>query len=528
MKVIRIGTRSSDLALWQATTVADQLKILGHTTEIVKIDSIGDEVLDKPLYELGITGVFTKNLDIALLNEKIDIAVHSLKDVPTLLPKGVVQAAVLKRGNFNDVLLLKDNERFFEKETAVIATGSLRRKAQWLSRYPNHQVTDLRGNVPTRLRKLKENDWDGAVFASAGLKRLNLLPKKDKFINLNWMVPAPGQGAVMIVTLEKNKDLIEICKEINDPETAICVQIERDFLKTLEGGCTAPIGALATINDDQVRFKGVLHSPDGSAKLEFESTTTLDDADELGKIAAQDILDRGGKKLMYQGMTLEKKHRVFSTKTLSNDQISSFSDDIGVAMSDFISIRFNRLKPSSIKEPIEHVVITSKNAVESLLHHFSPDQLKFKNIYCVGKRTKRLIENRIQGVTHSEQSAEKLAYYLKENLKDPKEVTFFCGNKRRDELVSILENNAIPVNEIECYKTILTPNQVEDTISSIMFYSPTGIQSYLLENDPGDQVAFCIGETTASEARKYFKTVIVSRSAAVSGVIDAVNTHYKK
>ena len=114
MKVIRIGTRSSDLALWQATTVAEQLEHLGHKTEIVKIDSIGDEVLNKPLYELGIVGVFTKNLDIALLNEKIDIAVHSLKDVPTLLPKGIVQAAILKRGNFNDVLVLKDNERFFE------------------------------------------------------------------------------------------------------------------------------------------------------------------------------------------------------------------------------------------------------------------------------------------------------------------------------------------------------------------------------------------------------------------------------
>ena len=509
MKVIRIGTRSSDLALWQATTVADQLEHLGHTTEIVKIDSIGDEVLNKPLYEMGIVGVFTKNLDIALLNEKIDIAVHSLKDVPTNLPKGVVQAAILKRGNFNDVLVLKDNEQLFEKRSATIATGSLRRKAQWLHRYPNHKVTDLRGNVPTRLKKLKENNWDGAVFANAGLQRLKLLPHKDKFIKLNWMIPAPGQGAVMVVTLDKNKDLIEICNEINDPETATCIGIEREFLRTLEGGCTAPIGALATIREDTIKFKGVLHSPDGSSKLEFESTATLDE------------------KLMYQGLELDKKYRVFSTRTLSNDQINAFSESIGVVMSDFITIRFNRLKPRVIKDTIEHVVITSRNALESLLQHFSPDQLKFKNIYCVGRRTKRLIEDRIMPVTHHEQSAEKLSNYLKDNIADLKEVTFFCGDKRRDELVNILEKNDIVVHEIECYKTILTPNQVENSISSILFYSPTGIQSFLLENDPEDKVAFCIGETTASEARKHFKTVIVSKTAAISGVIDAVNTYYK-
>ena len=133
-KTIRIGTRSSQLALWQANTVAQQLEHFGHNTEIVKIDSIGDVVLNKPLYELGVTGVFTKNLDIALLNDKIDIAVHSLKDVPTKLPHGIAQAAILKRGDFNDVLVIKEDENFFTKDTAVIATGSLRRKAQWSSK----------------------------------------------------------------------------------------------------------------------------------------------------------------------------------------------------------------------------------------------------------------------------------------------------------------------------------------------------------------------------------------------------------
>ena len=216
--MIKIGTRSSQLALWQANTVAHQLEHLGHETQIIKIDSIGDQVLDKPLYELGVTGVFTKSLDIALINGDIDIAVHSFKDVPTKLPEGVVQAAVLKRGNFNDTLILKKDETFFEQEHVTIATGSLRRKAQWLHRYPNHNITGLRGNVNTRLQKLKESDWDGAIFATAGLIRLQLFPEQEKHIKLDWMVPAPAQGAMMIAALESNNHVVTICKELNDED----------------------------------------------------------------------------------------------------------------------------------------------------------------------------------------------------------------------------------------------------------------------------------------------------------------------
>lgn len=526
MKVIRIGTRSSDLALWQAHTVAEQLEHLGHKTEVIKIDSVGDEILDKPLYELGIIGVFTKNLDFALLKGKIDIAVHSLKDVPTLMPDGIVQAAVLKRGNFNDVLVLKNNESFFEKEHAVIATGSLRRKAQWLNRYPGHSITGLRGNVTTRLEKLKNNDWDGAIFAAAGLERLKLLPHKDKFIKLNWMIPAPAQGTVMIAALEKSEEIVNICKEINDENTSICVGIEREFLRTLEGGCTAPIGALATIRNEELKFKGILHSPDGKDKLEFEKSVSLDEIEHLGAQAAQYIIDRGGKKLMLKGLSVDKEHTVFSTKTLSVDQIKGLSTSIGVSTSDFITIRFNRLKPSIVKKPIENVVITSKNAVESLLHQFSSEELKFKNIYCVGRITKRLIENKIGKVNQIENSAEKLALFLVDHL-DKKEVSFFCGDKRREELVSILKNNNTIVNEIECYKSLLTPQKIDKNINGIMFFSPTGIQSFLLENNPENKIAFCIGDTTATKAKEHFKTVLVSRTATIDGVIEAVNQYYK-
>lgn len=296
-KTIRIGTRDSELALWQAHTVQKQLQDLGYATEIIAVKSDGDIILDKPLYELGITGIFTKTLDIAMINGQVDIAVHSMKDVPTALPKGIVQAAVLERANVLDILVHKGNLDFLTSE-AIIATGSLRRQAQWWHKYPNHTVVDLRGNVNTRMQKLKDNDWNGAVFAAAGLERINLKP--DSFINLEWMIPAPAQGAMIIVAMENDHFTIDAVSQLNDIETEICTYIERQFLKTLEGGCTAPIGALAKYNenDDTIDFKGILLSIDGKQKLEIEKSVDISEWKKLGFNLAQEVLENGGADLM--------------------------------------------------------------------------------------------------------------------------------------------------------------------------------------------------------------------------------------
>lgn len=295
-KTIRIGTRESQLALWQAHTVEKKLNNLGYNTQIVKVKSEGDIILDKPLYELGITGVFTKTLDIALINGQIDIAVHSMKDVPTALAKGVIQTAVLERHNPNDILVFNENTDFLNQEKAVVATGSLRRKAQWLNRYPKHEITDLRGNVNTRLQKLKDNGWNGAIFAQAGLERIEVKPEKN--IVLDWMIPAPSQGAVVVVCMEGNTFCKQATEKLNHKPTEICTYVERDFLRTLEGGCTAPIGALANIEEDKISFKGVLLSLDGKEKIEIEKTVDISDYYTFGKLVAQEILSEGGKKLM--------------------------------------------------------------------------------------------------------------------------------------------------------------------------------------------------------------------------------------
>lgn len=294
-KVIRIGTRDSELALWQARTVEKKLNDLGYKTEIVAVKSAGDIILNKPLYELGITGIFTKTLDIAMINGQVDIAVHSMKDVPTALPEGIVQAAVLERANEKDLLIYKTNLDFLSEE-GTIASGSLRRQAQWLHKYPNHKVVDLRGNVNLRMQKLNDSDWNGALFAAAGLERIGLKP--EKFIPLDWMIPAPAQGAMVVLAMANDEFCWQAVSELNDLETDICTYIERQFLRTLEGGCTAPIGAIAKFTEDTIEFKGALFSIDGTQKMEVEKVVPIELWKKIGFELAKEILSNGGEELM--------------------------------------------------------------------------------------------------------------------------------------------------------------------------------------------------------------------------------------
>jgi len=523
-KTIRIGTRDSELAMWQAKIVQDQLEYLGYKTELLPIKATGDLVLNKPIYEMGITGVFTRNLDISMLNNEIDIAVHSLKDVPTILPEGIVQAAVLKRGPSEDVLVFKDNEEFLAQKDAIIATGSLRRKAQWLHRYPAHKVVGLRGNVNTRLKKIKENDWNGAIFAAAGLKRIGIKP--ENMVNLSWMIPAPGQGAIMITALHEDDFSKEACAKLNHEETEICTNVERKFLNLLEGGCSAPIGALAYINEDEITFKGIILSDDGTRKKEVNKTVKLRKHIYLAQDAAEIVIDRGGKKLMSNHGVFQKKFKVLSTKKLSAGQSKLVHEDITVEDSDFIKIRFSRISQHLLKKEINNVIITSKNTVASLETNFSLTELQFKNIYCVGRRTKALVEKKIGKVNFVAKNAKFLAKYLVDELRG-EELTYFTSSLRLDDLPSVLGQNEIIVNEVEAYKTMFSPKKVTENTNGILFFSPSTIQSYLEENE-SKGVAFCIGETTAIEAKKHFEVVEVAKVPTVESVIEQANLYFVK
>ncbi len=290
---LRIGTRDSQLAVWQATLVKDELAIHNVPSELHFIKSEGDIDLVTPLYEIGVQGIFTKTLDAALLNKRIDIAVHSMKDVPTQLAHGIIQAAVLPRANYKDIFVYKEDSSFLEDNNSVatIATSSVRRIAQWLYKYPNHSIENLRGNVNTRLRKVADNNWQGAIFAAAGLERIQLRPKNS--VDLDWMLPAPAQGAIMVVCREQDKDTKEKCAPLHDEMTAICTKAERDFLRALGGGCSTPIGALAETNGDFITFKGNIFSMDGRQKLEIEKHISLASPNiNFGMAVANEMMEK--------------------------------------------------------------------------------------------------------------------------------------------------------------------------------------------------------------------------------------------
>lgn len=297
MKTIKIGTRQSPLALWQANKVALLLEAKGCATEIVPVTSEGDDNLKQPIYSLGLTGVFTRSLDIALLNDKVDIAVHSLKDVPTILPEGLELIAFPERANSNDILVYK-SEDIFEKSHRTIATGSLRRKAFWNHKFPDDTVVDLRGNVQLRLQKLLDNNWDGAVFAFAGLDRAEILQElQEKGLHykvIDWMVAAPSQGILGIVA----KEGFEL-PNLNDEECELFATVERQFLNTLEGGCTAPIGALVEKKDkDLYTFKGAVLSIDGQEMLTVESEFFKSEYLNKGKDFANELIAKGAAEMI--------------------------------------------------------------------------------------------------------------------------------------------------------------------------------------------------------------------------------------
>jgi hydroxymethylbilane synthase len=334
---LKIGTRESELAVWQATLVQTLLKEKGIPSELVFIKSEGDVDTVTPLYALGVTGIFTKTLDAALLNKKIDIAVHSMKDVPVQLAQGIQQAAVLKRASHKDILVphpditdissvlgmgilemadftittsggkSKEDIKTTLHDTgpikdAVIATSSIRRISQWKSRYPHHKIENLRGNVNTRLRKLKESKWHGAIFAAAGLERINLRPANS--IELDWMLPAPAQGAIMIACREGDDYAFESCMQFNHEETALCTKIERDFLSALMGGCSTPISALAEVKDGEVHFRGNILNPDTFIGPGCSANTPIAESSNLGFTAAKNILTVGGQAIIER---LQKK-----------------------------------------------------------------------------------------------------------------------------------------------------------------------------------------------------------------------------
>lgn len=306
-----IGSRGSELALWQTNYVKATLEknFSEINLEIKIIKTTGDKLLDVALAKIGDKGLFTKQIETALLNREIDLAVHSLKDLQTIQPEGLIIGAVSKRELPNDVLIGKKYASIDElPKGAKVATGSLRRKSQLLHYRKDLQIFEIRGNVPTRLKKFEESDLDAMILAFAGVHRLKLDAHIAEIIPFEIMLPAVGQGAMAVEVREDDADLKEFLRVLNDEKTEICVTAERAFLRTLEGGCQVPIGANAILEDDKIHLEGIIGNLDGSINWREKIVGEKRDAENLGKKLAQTLIEKGANELLEQTReTVEKR-----------------------------------------------------------------------------------------------------------------------------------------------------------------------------------------------------------------------------
>jgi hydroxymethylbilane synthase len=298
---LRIGTRGSRLALWQANYVADRLRPLAapRVVELVAIQTAGDQAVSAPLTQIGGEGVFTKEIQNALVTGAVDLAVHSLKDLPTVVVPGLVLGAVPARGPTGDVLVSSRHPSFDRLPFgALLATSSLRRRAQVWYRRPDLRLVDIRGNVPTRLGKLEGGGLDALILAEAGLERLGLAERITERLDPAWMLPAVGQGALGLECREEDTATRALLESLNDAPTRQAVLAERAFLRELGGGCQVPIGAWAYVEGKPLRLRGVVLRPDGGCRLEGELTGSPAAPEELGYQLARVLLGRGARQLL--------------------------------------------------------------------------------------------------------------------------------------------------------------------------------------------------------------------------------------
>jgi hydroxymethylbilane synthase len=301
-KKLIIGSRSSDLALWQTNYVKNEIEKNNPHIEVITklVNTKGDKILDVALSKIGDKGLFTKELELELLQESIDIAVHSLKDLPTTIPEGLKLAAVTKRHDVEDVLIARTHGLTIKtlRYGAVVATGSLRRRSQLKYIRPDITVVDLRGNVPSRVQKFIDSDWDAIILARAGLERLKMGEHISSYIDTDEMVPAVGQGALGIEIREDNRFVDEIVQSIHDENTFLAVSAERSFLRILEGGCQVPIGAYAELKPNGLYLSGMVGSIDGKVQHKKKIRGTKKEPEKTGRALANILLDAGAKEIL--------------------------------------------------------------------------------------------------------------------------------------------------------------------------------------------------------------------------------------
>lgn len=529
-----IGTRGSDLAMWQSNFVAAKLETLfpDLEVEIKVIQTTGDKLLDVPLSDIGDKGLFTRQIETALLNGEIDIAVHSLKDLQTVQPDGLAIGAVLEREVSNDVLISEKYDSIDDlPHAAKVATGSLRRRSQLLHYRPDLQIFDIRGNVPTRLEKFANSDLDAMILAYAGLHRLGLDKHLAQIIPFEIMLPAVGQGAVAVEIRDGDTETREVVEKLKHDETHVCVTAERSFLRTLEGGCQVPIGAAARLEAGSICLEGMTGNLDGTVSLRETISGPEDEAETLGMRLGLILIERGADKLLAETRTAVEAGEISnSTKmpvTLVIRQADDFSSILIQNGAEVVNLPLIRTEPVedlsqlneklSMLEQYDGIFLTSPVAAEIFLGQIGEVDKFIIRLYVLGERTKSLFDGKEFDVAFSKDAntAEEFIKSFETEEFSGKNFLFIRGDESMRTIPWLLRTYAV-VDEIVVYRTVGNPVSGEVTrlietkmedgeIDWICFFSPSAIDAFmkLFTSDKAKNVKIAvIGETTANRARE--------------------------
>ncbi len=564
---IRIGTRGSKLALYQAYRVKDALESTypEKTFEIVIIKTKGDKILDVPLSKIGDKGLFTKELEVAMFNDEIDMAVHSLKDLPTVFPEGTKLGAVLERAASSDALVTKDGRQLSEITSKdIIATSSLRRKAQLLKMNPNLTIVEIRGNVNTRIRKMEEGYCDAMVMAAAGLQRLEMDQHISEIIAPETMIPACAQGAIAIEILENDTFIQELISGINHEETMITTAAERTFLRTLEGGCQIPVGSHSKIEGNQFTITGFIANLNGSIFLKDSANGPVEKASEIANQLAEKLLNEGGRKILEEikanyapqtgELPLKGKTIVSTRPEESSDEITQLLQARGanVIHAPMIEIKTavlgkNEKAAIAELESFDWVLFTSRNGVV----HFFKQMIEERGntalpagllIGVIGEKTAAELDYYGYAPHFSANgntSEEMVEEFISIHSPKGKKILLPLGNLARTVLEDALsgENS---VQRIEVYNTQV-PENTDETIAGliaddrydcILFTSPSTFQNFikLMSDRIESPVKMAsIGSTTtrAMQAAGY-EPLFTADPSTVEGLVNGLVSYFEK
>lgn len=557
-----VGTRASRLALWQTRFVVSTLSELFPDLEcrIETFSTIGDDIVDRPLPELGGKGVFTARLEMALLNGDVDIAVHSLKDLPIEMPEGLVVGAVTKRADVRDVLITRHGTDLKGLPNgAVVGTSSLRRQAQLLQHRPDIETHPIRGNVETRMRKVMNGDYDATVLAAAGVDRLRLNDAAAARMPLDVMLPAPGQGALAVECRAHDLRTLKLLEAINDDDARRTTQAERAFLAALGGGCAAPVAAFAKIDGYCVSLTGLVASPDGTRAVRVEGSDT--DGVALGEGLAAEAISKGAGAILDAAREAVQERLPLYGKRIVVTRAADQAEELCAALSGLgaMPIRIPIIRAVPIADratidgiaegaaPGDWVVFTSANGVAAACDDANGNgrrkAFKGLRVAAVGPKTAVALQRRsiVPDFVPVEFTGESVGREMPDVA--GKNVWLLRAETAGHEITDVLAKRGATVHDIPVYRTereALTPAAVEDLargVDAILFTSGSTAKHFAeacaeygwdMERFKQAVVA-CIGGVTERTARKLgFNVAVTPKEHTVSALVDAVADYFNE